>query len=61
MDTATRGRSQPLVRHELNLTSAQKDALTLLAQMQDRSVNELIRQAVDEFLTEPKADERGGL
>lgn len=58
MDTATRDRT--LVRHELNLTASQKDALALLAQMQDRSINSLIRQAVDDYLTEPEGAERGG-
>lgn len=43
-------RRERWVRHELNLTPSQKDALRLLADRRRRSVNELIRQAVDSYL-----------
>lgn len=50
----TTDRTGPLVRHELALTAQQKTALQLLADRQDRSVNAIVRQAVDAFLSEPR-------
>lgn len=44
--------TEPLVRHELFLTVTQKDALRLLAESQNRSANDLIRDAVDAYLTD---------
>lgn len=42
--------SEPAVQHKLTMRSSQKDALTLLAKAEGRSVNSLIREAIDELL-----------
>ncbi len=40
------------VRQELALLGSQKDALRLLADATGRSVNDLIREAIEEWLTQ---------
>lgn len=43
-----------LVRHELALRADQKEALRLLAAMQNRSLNDVIREALDAYLKEER-------
>ena len=50
-----------MIRTQVFLTEGQRDALTTLESVQDKSMGALIRVAVDEYLARQNADWKQGL